>query len=484
MICRVKIRSGNLAVTVHNADIVVDLNCCLWGFKVNSCISIPRGGMSKRALLLSSLLMLDLKGQPAYAGLIPNDPYFGKQWALYNDGSFHHPSNPAVKAGADMDMPDAWEIETGDSSIIVAIIDTGCKWKHKEFEGRIWINHKEIPGNGIDDDGNGYIDDVNGWNFQAKNNDITDNLGHGTGMASIIGANGNNGVGYAGMDWKCKLMICKVTDTSEAVLEVNTIAAVHYAVDNGARIINISLSGRSATNALKSALDYAQSKNVLVVAGSGNFGIDTVGYPAAYDNCLAVGATNPDDTRSATFFWGGGSNYGPQLDVVAPGNYIYELDYLTASEYGYLTGGTSNSTAFVSGLASLLLAQNPSRTPADLRAIIESTADDGVGNPSEDVKGWDPYYGHGRINAFKALSYLNNSIRSTQKRLAGNGKAWIVNPVIWPRHGNDFGFTSGTRAWDLNGKKLNLRPLLSTNEVSNGESVKVINIGSPFVTSE
>jgi len=390
-----------------------------------------------------------------FAQLIPNDAQFYKQWALNNDGTFRpFTGNPVVKAGADMSMQKAWEIQTGDSSIIVGIIDTGCKWKHKEFEGRIWKNRKEIPGNNIDDDGNGYIDDSIGWNFVSNNGDITDNDGHGTGMAGIIGANGNNGIGFAGMDWKCKLMILKVTDDTALALNQNVAKAIHYAVDNGARIINFSLGGQANSSVLKSAVDYAESKNVLVVASTGNDGVDSIEYPARFESCLAVGSTDPDDTRSKTFFWGGGSNYGDGIDVVAPGNYIYALDYLTDTEYENLSGGTSNSTAYVSGLAALLLAQDPTRKPADLRAIIQETADDQVGKPEEDTPGWDRFHGYGRVNAFRALSKKGESIRI----VAGGRNAVERNGIFFPPslYAGAASWRPGAEArlWDVRGKAL------------------------------
>ena len=120
---------------------------------------------------------------------------------------------------------------------------------------------------------------------------------------------------------------------------------------------------------------------------------------------IAVGSTDPDDKRSHPFFWdpNSGSNYGPHISVIAPGNYIYGLHYLSNTNYDTYWGGTSQATPHVAGLASLLLAQNPARTPAQIKTIIENTAEDQVGDPSEDTPGWDQYYGWGRVNAYAAL---------------------------------------------------------------------------------
>jgi subtilisin family serine protease len=141
-----------------------------------------------------------------------------------------------------------------------------------------------------------------------------------------------------------------------------------------------------------------------------NANTDTAYYPAACRHVIAVGATNPDDTRSAPFFWdkSSGSNYGKHITVVAPGNFIYGID---PEGYDTYWGGTSQAAPYVSGLAALLIAQDPSRTADEIIDIIKNTADDGVGNPSEDKPGWDQYYGYGRINAYKALSFGASVLR-------------------------------------------------------------------------
>ena len=332
----------------------------------------------------------------------PNDPGFSNQWALNNDGTFS-----SSKAGADIKMEQAWGIEQGDSSIIVAIIDGGCKMDHPELAGRIWRNEKEIPNNGIDDDSNSLIDDVRGWDFVTSDGDPSDEMGHGTNVTGIIGATGNNSFGYAGMDWNCKLMILRGTDQTGSGYYSWWTSAIYYAVDHGARVINMSLGGTSNSSTLSAAVNYALNKKVTIVACMMNTNNSVTYYPAGFAGVIAVGATNPDDTRANPFFWSStsGSNYGSHISVVAPGNYIYGLDYQSNTSTWNYWGGTSQATPHVTGLASLLLAQNPSRTPAQIKTIIESTAEDQVGNLTEDTKGWDQYYGSGRINAFKALSY-------------------------------------------------------------------------------
>lgn len=332
----------------------------------------------------------------------PNDALYPRQWGLHNDGSFT--MYPAVD-GADIDMENAWAIEDGSSDIIVATMDSGLRLNHPEFEGRLWINTLEIADNGIDDDVNGYIDDINGWDFSLDDNDPTDDYGHGTNVTGIIAANGNNGEGYTGIDRHCKLMTLKGLNSTNQGFYTWWYDAITYAADNGANVINLSVGGNTYSSTLKEAIDYALDNGVVVVACMMNTNNNTSYYPAKFEGVIAVGATNPDDTRTSPFFWdpNSGSNYGSHISVVAPGNYIYGLSYLSDTDYESYWGGTSQATPAVAGIASLLLAQDPSRTPAQVKAILEATAEDQVGNPSEDTEGFDNYYGHGRVNAFAAL---------------------------------------------------------------------------------
>lgn len=352
-------------------------------------------------------------------GVTPNDPNFYRQWSLKNNGTFS--LSPAV-AGADIEMENAWAIEQGDPNIIVTIIDSGAKLTHTELSGRIWTNTAEIAGNGVDDDNNGKVDDVNGWDYANDDNNPTDDLGHGTNVTGIIGANGNNNKGYAGVDWNCKLMILKAINSNNFGYYSWWANALYYAVDNGARVVNMSLGGSTASSLLESAVNYALSHNVVVVVSMMNFNNNVPYYPAAVPGVIAVGSTNPNDYRTHPFFWdvNSGSNYGNHISVAAPGNYIYGLHYQTDANYGTYWGGTSQAAPHVAGLASLLLAQKPTRTPAEIRAVIENTAEDQVGDPAEDLPGWDPFYGYGRVNAYKALSVATSTWSAEKQALNFN----------------------------------------------------------------
>lgn len=340
-------------------------------------------------------------GKKGILQITPNDTYFSRQWAFYNDGSF---SLSQAIFDADIDMELAWEIEQGDSSIIIAILDSGLKLNHPDINTRVWINNNETHNN-IDDDENGFIDDVQGWDFANNDNDPTDDHGHGTNVAGIIGADENNNLGYAGVDWNSRLMVCKVLDDNSWGLYSWWTEAIYYAVDNGADIINMSVGGTGFSNTLQEAIDYAYNNGVIVVTSMMNEDNNVIYYPAGYSTTIAVGSTNPDDERSSPFFWSptSGSNYGDHIDVVAPGNYIYGLHYNSDINFNTYWGGTSQATPLVTGLSALLLAQDNSRTPEDIRNIIRNTAEDQVGDPYEDIMGFDIYYGYGRINAHQAL---------------------------------------------------------------------------------
>lgn len=340
-----------------------------------------------------------------------NVQYFDRQWAFQNDGTF----NATAVNDADIDMPEAWQITTGDSSVIVAVIDAGLKFNHPSFAGRIWINKAEIRDNNIDDDANGYIDDAQGWDFVNSDNLPIDDNGHGTFVTGLFAANGGDGGLYAGVDWKCKLMICKVLDQNSGTPFSRVAKAINYAVDNKARIINISIGGTVKNQAMQDAITAAHAAGVFVVCGMANNNVSTQYFPAACTNAFAVGSTNENDHRSGSadsppYSGSGGSNFGSHIKVVAPGNFIYGLIYVSDSHPDLFEWGTSLSTSFVSGLASLLLAQDPTRNADSLAAIITRTAQDKVGPANEDSPGWDQYYGYGRINAHAALSEGHSSV--------------------------------------------------------------------------
>ncbi len=321
--------------------------------------------------------------------VLPNDPNFNLQWGLHNTGQ------TGGTTDADIDAPEAWDIETGDSSIVVAIVDSGIDWNHQDLSTRIWENPNETI-NGIDDDGNGFIDDIRGWDFVNNDSNPMDDhpSSHGTHCTGIVGASTGNNMGVAGVDWNCQLMAVKAMLPSGTIYWSDAGPALIYAADMGAHVISMSWAGTGSNQTLKDAVDYAYDSGCVLVAAMGNQASSTPRIPASYSNTVAVGATNSDDERWSS------SNYGNHIDVVAPGVDIYST--LRNNQYGYMSG-TSMATPLVAGVAALLLAQDPTRTNTEIREILRESAEDEVGDPSEDTPGWDRYHGYGRINAFRSL---------------------------------------------------------------------------------
>jgi subtilisin family serine protease len=268
--------------------------------------------------------------EPNYAVRVfstPNDILFDKQWALNNTGQKIYGIQGA--RGADISAPSAWSEEIGDVAVVVAVIDTGIDRLHPDLVENIWINPGEIPESGTDDDFNGKIDDVWGWDFVHRDNDPIDPHGHGTHVAGIIGARGGNAIGVAGTAWNVSLMPLRAFSANGIGYTSDILAAIDYAVDNGARVINASFGKPTYSQLEFDALARAQEAGVLVVAAAGNSSADmdeTPFYPAAYrasqkkgdtrvlHNIISVTATDHKD-RLAWF-----SNYGTvNVDVAAPG---------------------------------------------------------------------------------------------------------------------------------------------------------------------
>jgi len=288
----------------------------------------------------------------------PNDPY-------YND-----PSKVYAPQKIQADL--AWDYTLGDASVIIAIVDSGVDASHPEFAGRV------LPG----------------WDFVNDDNDPTDDQGHGTHVAGIAAAAINNGEGIAGIAGQALILPVKVLNENNQGTWADVVAGIVYAVDHGARVINLSLGGTIGTSALQDAIEYAWNRNAVIVAAAGNDGSTTPYYPAAYDEVIAVSATTPDDVRWSL------SSYGPHISVAAPGVTIYSTNWTadSGSTYGFKSG-TSMAAPHVSGIAALLLAQDGSRTNAEVRQIIEQSADD-LG-----PAGWDEEYGYGRVNAYRAVTW-------------------------------------------------------------------------------
>jgi len=322
----------------------------------------------------------DYIAQVAYE---PNDPSYsnGTQWGPQK-----------------IEAPLAWDYSRGSPDVVVSIVDWGVDLQHPDLATNLWTNPDEIANNGVDDDRNGYIDDVYGWDFANDDNDPQDDYGHGTHCAGIAAAATDNGVGIAGVGFNSRIMAVKVGDGTTGLAAYSDIAyGIMYAADNGAKVISLSLGGYAYSSFLEAAVNHAWNAGCVLVGAVGNNNVSDPFYPAAYNNVIGVSATDQNDVRAS---W---SNYGSHVAVAAPGVSIYSTYWNKGSTYARMSG-TSMAAPHVAGLAALLFAQDGTRSNADVRSLIEESADD-LGNP-----GWDQYYGYGRINAFRALGTVSTVV--------------------------------------------------------------------------
>ena len=312
----------------------------------------------------------------------PNDPDFARQPSLWS-----------------IQAPQTWDALPSMQEVLVAVVDSGVDVSHPDLANAIWqnagevgwdVNNQNKGTNGIDDDGNGYVDDWQGWNMVSGNNNITDDQGHGTHLSGIIAAGHNNNLGISGVAPNARILPVKVLDGHGNGTYAQASEGIIYAVDMGARIINLGFGGTGSSDLLQNAIQYALNHNVLVVAAAGNGGGNTVYYPAGYPGVIAVSAV--DSGLSFASF----SSSGDHISLSAPGLDIYST--FPGGSYGTLSG-TSMSSAEVSGVAALLAGQPQFEDVNVLRASLLGGAAD-LGTP-----GRDPFFGYGVVHAFDSLGY-------------------------------------------------------------------------------
>ncbi len=346
--------------------------------------------------------------------LTPNDPYFTQQWGMQNTGQ--NIGGKIGKAGADANLPAAWSITQGTDSVIVAILDSGQPVgaaAMPDFAGRLMA----------------------GYDYAYNDADPTDDHGHGSNVMSIATAKGNNGVGIAGVNWNCKILPVKILNSSNSGQYSWWVNGIRFAVDKGAKVLNMSVGGSGLSSALGDAIIYAHSKGAIVVVCMMNTNNNVSYYPAAFPESIAVGAINNQGARAVPFCFSttSGSNFGSHLHVVAPGEQVSGYRNTDGAVTNWC--GTSQATPIVSGIVSLMLSVQPTLTFDEVRTILKNTAIDGVGSASEDAPGWDMYYGWGRVNAAAAVQAAK-ALRDMSMVQETNGTEPIVE-TIYPNPTSD-----------------------------------------------
>lgn len=302
---------------------------------------------------------------------VPNDTYYKNQWGLANTGQLI--KNKAGKANADINVQTAWDVSKG-AGIKVAVLDTGIDTTHPDLASKI-VAQKVFTTSTIDD-----------------------KFGHGTHVAGIVAAKTNNSLGISGTCPECQLIVGKVMGDDGQGLVSNVTTGITWAVDNDAKVINLSEGGSERSAAQEDAINYAWNKGVVIVAAAGNAGTNQQFYPAALPNVLSVAATNSTDTKA--YF----SNYGTWVNVAAPGDMIYstlpthayvmQTQVSLALNYDYLSG-TSMATPIVSGIAALIWTSPQGTSASNVVKRITDTADK--------ITGTGQYWESGRVNAAKAV---------------------------------------------------------------------------------
>lgn len=295
--------------------------------------------------------------------VVPTEPRYEEQWNLRA-----------------LNLPKAWAVEQGTPEVIVAVVDSGIDRQHPELRSQLWQNANEIAGNGVDDDRNGYVDDINGWDFSdaptmpgrgdwiERDNSPDDESGHGTHVAGIIAAESNNGIGIAGIAWHCRLMPLRAGFISGAgafLQSDDVAAAIVYAADNGAHVINLSLGDTVNVFVVQDAIAYAYQRGCVLVAAAGNDATAGSYYPAALDTVISVAAVGENGRLSSI------SNFGATIDIAAPGDNILSTDLDGQFQVKF---GTSMAAAHISGIAALMLSANPTCNNTEIRQTLTASS--------------------------------------------------------------------------------------------------------------
>ncbi|MCP4397397.1 MAG: S8 family serine peptidase [bacterium] len=316
----------------------------------------------------------------------PNDPFISSQYGLYSGSS------------NGIDALGGWAIESGNSSIMIAVIDTGVDYRHEDLSGKV----------------------VKGYDFVNEDYDPMDDNGHGTHVAGVAGGIANNGRGIAGVCRDCTILAVKVVTADGAGSNSWIANGIANAVNLGARVLNLSLGGLDNSNTIRIAVEQAYKQGAIIIAASGNDGSGVPMYPAALSETISVGATGRYGDKTSF------SNYGNTLELAAPGESIYGT--VPGNRYE-AWNGTSMASPHVAGAAALLLSRNPALSNTQVRQLLASTATD-LG-PS----GRDSYFGFGRIDVRAALSQVPDSNGNVPNNPGSGGGG---NPYPTPSPGGGY----------------------------------------------
>lgn len=324
---------------------------------------------------------------------VPNDPDLEKLWGLINSGQLDSKKSVGI-AGVDIGAAKAWDIQTGNQNLVVAVIDTGVDYSHKDLKGNIWTNEVERNGKpGVDDDGNGYVDDIHGYDFVNKDGDPMDDHGHGSHCSGTIGAKGDDRSGIVGVTWNVSIMGVKFLSKDGSGSLDAAVESIRYATKMGVKVMSNSWGGGGYSEILKNAIQEASEKGIVFTAAAGNHSgnnDENPSYPASYalPNVISVAAVDNQGSL-ATF-----SCYGRRtVHVAAPG-----VNVFSSIPGGYDSwSGTSMATPHVSGIVALLLSQEPNLTPEEVRTRLIKTS-----KPLSGLKG--RVVANGLADAFLALT--------------------------------------------------------------------------------
>ena len=322
--------------------------------------------------------------------VLPHDPQFSDQWALSNEGQ------RGGKEGADISAPLAWATTTGSDKVVVAVLDSGVDYTHDDLANNMWVRPANMAP--YHDDDLGTIDDVNGFNAIDNSSDPMDDNGHGTHCAGIIGAEGSNDIGIAGVNWNVRIMPLKFMNAGGFGTTKDAIEAINYVIERkkagvNVRIISASWGSTQKSRALEDIIRKAYEEGILFVAAAGNASTNndrSPHYPSSYNvpNVVSVAALDRNDQLAAF------SNYGPKsVAIAAPGVEI--LSTWLGNEYEEKSG-TSMATPVVAGVAALVLAHEPRLSVDELKKKLLTSVDKLDSLTGKVSSG-------GRINAAKAV---------------------------------------------------------------------------------